>query len=254
MSALAIAAIICACILGSAILGMLARTVLPKHHFEDESKDIVKTGMGLVATMTALVLGLLVASAKSSFDAQKNGLDDIAANFTVLDNILAEYGPSAQEPRELLRRMLTEFIARRWPQDASQVPALGGAEALPSGRSFYSKILVLSPENAKQTTLHSQALQVAATLGHERLLLVAEQQSAAASGVFLVVVTFWLVILFGSFGLFAPRNALAVGALAVSALSVAGAIFLTLELTQPYSGLIQISSAPLRYALTHLGE
>ena len=254
MSALATAAIIFACVFGSALVGMMLCSALPEHHLSGESRDVVKTGMGLVATMAALVLGLLVASAKSAYDAQKDGLDELAANITLLDNVLEQYGAQAREPRESLRRVVTAAVERLWPADGSRVGTLGPAQTMAGGRSLYSQILALSPTNGAQSALQSQALQIATGLGHERLLLIAHRASVSSSVVFLVVLSFWLVVLFGSFGLFAPRNPLVVAALMVSALSVAGAIYLTLELAQPFGGLMSISGAPLRNALAHLGE
>src|SRR6516164_1693898 len=103
MSSLAISCIVFACILGGTLLGMMLRTFLPEKHLSGESKDLVKLGMGLIGTMTALVLGLLIASAKSSFDTQRNGLAQLSANIIFLDRILAHYGPEAKESREQLR-------------------------------------------------------------------------------------------------------------------------------------------------------
>ena len=253
MSALAVASIVFACIAAAALLGMTLRTMLSEHHLDSESKDMVKTGMGLVATMAALVLGLLVASAKSSFDAQKDGLDQIAANLTLLDNILEQYGPPTRQVRETLRRTVAEAVGRLWPADASQAATLGAPEGAAAGKSIYAEILDLSPQNDAQRTLQSQALQLGASTLQARLLLVAKQASSNVSVVFLVVLTSWLVVLFASFGLFAPRNVLVIAALMIAALSVSGAIFLTLELSQPFGGIIQISSAPIRNALAHLG-
>lgn len=254
MSAPIIAAIVFACVFGGALLGMILRTALPPHSIGDESKDVVKTGMGLVATMAALVLGLLVASAKSAYDSQKAGLDEIAANIILLDTVLEQYGPPAREAREILRYSVSQAIERLWPADASQVAGLGAAEVPAAGKSLYARILELSPETDIQRATQSEAVQLAASLAHTRLLLIAENKSATISGVFLVVLSFWLLVLFASFGLFAPRNALVVVALLISALSVSGAIFLILELDQPFGGLIQISSTPLRNALAHLGK
>jgi hypothetical protein len=254
MTALAIAVIVFACVFGAALLGMILRSALREHHLDSESRDVVKTGMGLVATMAALVLGLLVASAKNSYDSQRDGLDEVAANVTLLDDALEQYGPPAREAREALRRIIAAAVARLWPEDAAQVPTMGTAQIMAGGKSLHAQLLELSPANPAQSALQSQALQLAAGLAHQRLLLIAHRESGAISGVFLVVLSFWLVVLFASFGLFAPKNALAVAALALSALSVSGAIFLTLELAQPFGGLIQISSAPMRNALAHLGE
>ena len=254
MSALLTAVIVLACVFGGALLGMLLRGVLPAPHLSDESKDVVRLGTGLVATMAALVLGLLVASAKGSYDTQRNGLDEIAANVTLLDTVLAQYGPQAGEARASLRRLVAGGITRLWPADASQEPTLAAAETTAGGKLLRAEVLALAPANDMQRALQSQALQIGGELARTRLLLVAQHEGANISGVFLVILTFWLVVLFASFGLYAPRNATVFAALLISALSVSGAIFLILELDQPFEGLIQISSAPLRDAFEHLGE
>src|SRR6185312_9339153 len=220
----------------------------------EESKDVVRLGTGLVATMAALVLGLLVASAKGSYDTQKDGLDEITANLTLLDTVLQQYGPPAQDVRQNLRRVVAVAMARLWPADASQEPTLGAAETTVAAKSLHAQLLALVPATEMQRALQAQALQIATELARTRLLLVAQHESTDISGVFLVILTFWLVVLFASFGLFAPRNATVITALLISALSVSGAIFLILELDQPFTGVIQISSAPLRSAFAHLGE
>jgi hypothetical protein len=254
MSALLVAAIVLACVFGGALVGMVLRGILPVHHLSEESKDVVRLGTGLVATMAALVLGLLVASAKGAYDTQRDGLDEIAANITLLDTVLQQYGPPAQEARVNLRRIVAGAIARLWPADASQEPTLGAAETTAGGKFLHAQILALVPANETQRALQVQALQVGAELARRRLLLVAQHQSSVISGAFLVILTFWLVVLFASFGLFAPRNGTVVAALLISALSVSGAIFLILELDQPFEGLIQISSAPLRSTFAQLAQ
>ena len=254
MSALLAAAIVLAGVFGAALLGMMVRAVLPAHHLGDESKDVVRLGMGLVATMAALVLGLLVASAKSSYDAQRDGLNEISANVTLLDTVLAQYGPQARDARESLRRTVAGAIARLWPADGSQEGTLAGAETTAGGRLVRAQILALAPADDTQRALQSQALQIETNVARQRFLLIAQYQSTGISVVFLVILAFWLVVLFASFGLFAPRNATVVATLLVSALSVSGAIFLILELNQPFKGLMQISSTPLRDAFAHLGQ
>jgi hypothetical protein len=118
MSALLIAAIVLACVFAGALFGMFLRGVLPVHHLSEESKDVVRLATGLVATMAALVLGLLVASAKGSYDTQRNGLDEITANVTLLDIVLQQYGPPAAEARG--PRVVAGAIARLWPADAAR--------------------------------------------------------------------------------------------------------------------------------------
>jgi hypothetical protein len=118
---------------------------------------------------------------------------------------------------------------------------------------MFDKIQELVPHSDAQHALQAQAVSLAVALGQTRWLLFA-QSGTSISTPFLVVVVFWLTALFVSFGLFAPRNATAVTALVVSAISVAGALFLVLELDQPFSGIMQLSDAPLRDAIAVLGR
>jgi hypothetical protein len=240
-----------ACVFGGALLGILLHASLPQHHLAADSKDIVKLGMGLVGTMAALVLGLLVASAKGSYDAQSAELTQMAANIALLDRGLALYGPETKDTRALLRGAVSRILDQMWSKDgtsaSSQAPTSAGGEIL------YERIQGLSPKNDTQRSLQSQALSIAVDLGKTRWLMYA-QQATSVSIPLLVVLVLWLTVIFISFGLFAPFNATVVSSLLVSALSVSGAIFLILEMYEPYAGLIQISSAPLRAALAHLGQ
>jgi len=254
VNALVDSAILLGAVFGAALLGMYLRSVLPATHLSDESKDVVRLGTGLVATMAALVLGLLVASAKSSYDAQRDGLNEISASVTLLDSLLGEYGPQARDARESVRRTVAGAIARLWPADGLQEGTLAGEETTAAGLLLRGQILALAPANDMQRMLQSQALQIETNVARQRFLLIAQYQSTGISAVFLVILAFWLVVLFASFGLFAPRNATVVAALLVSAVSVAGAVFLILELNQPFKGLMQISSTPLRNTYAHLGE
>ena len=122
-----------------------------------------------------------------------------------------------------------------------------GAEIL------YDKIAGLSPKSDTQRSLKGQALSLAVDLGKTRWLMY-EQETGSVSIPLLVVLVFWLTVIFISFGLFAPFNVTVVSSLFASALSVSGAIFLILEMYTPYEGLVQISNAPLRAALAHLGQ
>jgi len=228
---------------------MWLRTILPAHHLDAETKDVVKLGVGLIGTMAALLLGLLVASAKSSFDARGNELTQMAANTILLDRTLAHYGPEAAAIRGILKVAVARIIDQVWPKSGKE----GGLTSQTGGEIIFDKIQELTPRSDAQRTIQSQAESMAINLGQTRWLLF-EQAGTSISLPFLVVVVFWLSMLFVSFGLFAPSNATAITTLLVSAISVAGAIFLVLELDHPFSGLIQISSAPLRSALAVLGH
>lgn len=249
MNPLENSSIIFSCIFASAMLGMWLRGVLPEHHLDAETKDLVKLGVGLVGTMAALLLGLLVASAKSSYDTRSSELTQMAANTILLDRSLAHYGPATGEMRSMLKITVTRMIDQLWPKAGKEgsIPSLAGGEAL------FDKIQELAPHSDAQRALQSQAESIVINLGQMRWLLFA-QSGTSISTPFLVVVVFWLSVLFMSFGLFAPRNATAIITLLVAAISVAGALFLILELDHPFSGLIQISSDPVRNALSALGK
>lgn len=251
MSPIHIALLSLVSVVGGATLGMFVRAVLPQNHLSADTKDAVKLAMGLVATMTALVLGLLVASAKGSYDAQRSQLIQMSAKFAFLDRVLANCGPDAPEVRAQLRTSVERMIARIWPDNKSRQAEL--APTTSAGQAMYEAIQKLSPQTDAQRAAKSQALQIAVELGQMYWLLF-EQAGTAISKPLLIVVVFWLAVLFLSFGLFTPRNGTAITALMASAVSVCAAIFLVLELDHPFSGLIGISSEPMRNALEHLGR
>lgn len=246
------AAIVFACLFGAGLLGVRVRAILPENHLNPETKDAVKVGMGLVATMAALVLGLLVASTKGAYDNQKNEVTQMAAKIVFLDRVLANYGSETAETRDLLRRSVASAISRMWPDGKTSQPAQLDPSAT-SGEAFFNSIQQLSPQNDAQRSLKSQAVQVTTDVGQMRWLLF-EQTETSISLAMLIVLIAWLAIIFTSVGLFAPPNATVIVALMLSALSVAGAIFLILELDMPFDGVIQISPTPMHNALNHLGH
>lgn len=238
-----------ACVFGGALLGMLLRRALPAHHLSSDSKDVVKLGMGLVGTMAALALGLLLASAKSAYDAQAEELRQMSAMVLLLDRALSHYGPEATEARDLLRQAAVRALERLWSPDRWQPVQPGSTRA----RDFYDAIEQLAPENAAQRLIQTQALRIGLDLGRLRFLLF-EEEGRAMPVPFLVMLVFWLTIIFVSFGLFTSPNGTVVTTMFVCALSVASALYLILELAHPFGGLLQIPSAPLREAVQNLGR
>ena len=246
-----------ACVFGGALLGMFAHRVVPKQHLSADSKDVVKLGIALIATMAALVLSLLIASAKSTYDTRSNQLLQISADIILLDRVLARYGPETKDARVLLQHYLAAAIERFWPADRGRAGTIHPRATLDPRASpveaLFDKLQELSPQNETQRALQSQALTMALDLARTRVLLF-EQLRSSIPVPFLVVLVFWLVIIFASFGLFAPRNTTVIATFFVCALSVSGAIFLILELDRSFEGFVQVSSAPLRAALTQLGQ
>ena len=250
MSPMTTGGIVLACVFGAALVGMLVRKILPDHHLSSESKDVIKLGMGLIGTMSALVLSLLVSSAKGSYDVRSSEVVQLSANITLLDRVLAHYGPEAREARDLLRLAVARIIDQTWLSSST-----GSAQPMPSMRSeaLFDTIQALSPQNDAQRSLRAQALTISTGVAQTRWLLVG-QSGHSIPRPFLVVLVCWLGFIFVSFGLYVRPNATVVIALLVCAVSFSSAIFLILELEQPFEGLIQISPAPMREALARLGQ
>jgi len=230
---------------------MLLRGMLPEHHLSAESKDTVKLGTGLIGTMAALVLGLLVASAKSSYDTKKDEVIHMSANALLLDRILAHYGPEGQDARELLRQTVATALDRIWGASKAFNPT--SAPTSPVAEELFLKIHQLPTTNDTQRQFAAQAQSILGEMGRTHMLLF-QQKASSISLPLLVVVTFWLSIMFLSFGLFAPRNGTVFFTLLLCAISVSGAIFLVVELDRPFDGLIHIPIAPFKNMLSLLGR
>jgi hypothetical protein len=253
MSAFATASVTFACAFGGALLGIYIRKILPSAHLSKESQDVMRLVMGLVATMTALLLGLVTAAARSSFDSQDASMRTNAVNILTLDRLLARYGPETKPTRDLIRKAVAFRIETTWPSDGSGGSGLKQAQGPPAVEEVENQILQLVPATDSQRWFKSQALGLTEDVVKARWRALGNQGGSVPI-VFLTVVILWLTATFVSFGLYAPANATVITVLLVSALSVAAAVFLTLELDGPFDGLIKISSGPMRYALAHLGQ
>ncbi len=238
--------------LAGAGVGILLRHRLPHQHLNEHSKDVVRLGASLVATITALLLGLLITSAKSSYETQRNEVRQIASKIVLLDNQLKRYGPEANAAREAQRRAIAPLIDRIWGERAlrseSGAPYQPGVE----GDMVYETIENLNPQSDNQKNIKYRALTTVAAVTEARVRLF-EESEAAMPNVLIAVVMLWLTLLFTSFTLFSPINPTGAVVLAVIAFSASAAIFLVLELNQPFSGLLRISPDPLRNALGSLG-
>jgi hypothetical protein len=227
--------------------------VLPGHHLAEESRDAIKIGAGMISMMAALVLGLLVSSAKTNFDATNAAIIQSGAKVILMDRLLANYGPETEEVRVALRRSVAAAIELLWPEEGSTEASLGAFERATPMEKLLEKIRALKPQSEAQRALQGQALQ----LGHEMMLsrwLQIEQAQTTLPKAFLVIVLFWLTMLYMTFGLLAPRNATVIAVMLIGALSLATAMFLIVEMNRPMAGAIKVSSGPMRKALEHLGR
>src|ERR1700674_66559 len=253
MNDLLISFLVFALIFGGALVGMVVRPLLSEQHLHPDSRDVVKMATGLIGTLTALVLGLLIASAKSSFDQKNNQVRQMTATIILMDDLLAQYGSEAASVRRLLRQSIQPLAHRIWHTEEIPTRKRFHFESSAESSAFENELERLSPSNDAQRSLQSRAIQ-AFTEGAQTRLLLFAQAGGSIPVPFLIILVFWLSAIFVSFTLFARTNLVVMASLFLCALSFAGAIFLVLELDNPFTGLMGISSATLRNALLPLNS
>lgn len=252
MSALVISLVVFACVTASTMIGLVLARVVPEEHLSEPAKDVVKQSMALIATMAALVLGLLVASAKNSWDSQSAELRQIAADSALLDRNLELYGPDTGPVRDELRQVIIQVKQSIWRDGSDRDKALDLEAMRKRVAAMLSGIEALEPRNGVQRFSQTNAIRLLYVLGQTRYTLI-QQQASSIPAPFLVILTFWLSVLFLGFALFAPRrNPTVIVALLICALSASSAMFLILELDHPFTGLLALSDAPLREALKQM--
>ena len=253
MNPIVIGMLVFVCTFGGALAGMKLGTVLPEHHRSDASRDTINIGTALIATMTALVLGLVTASAKNSFDAVDRTIRETAVNILTLDRDLARYGSETAPLRANLKLAVAGRIESTWPEGGTSHTKIDPLEASSLVEQLASHIRGLVPKTDEQRGLQSRAVDLAESLLKVRFQVLGSLGDWVPTP-FLTVLIFWLTITFTSFGLFAPRNATVVSVLFLCALSVAAAVFLILEMDGPFEGLIKVSPGPLKFALENLNR
>jgi hypothetical protein len=233
------------------LLGRASSGLLSEHHLTVETRDTIKLSLGLVATMSALLLGLLVSSAKGAYDSQDRQIDEMAAKIATLDRVLALYGTEAAAARRELRATVENAIARAWPQQADTSSDL--TPDFHSGDAIYRAVQQLTPSDATQGELKAKAADLTLDLAEGRALLVARALEGVSTPL-LVIVVGWLVLILFGFSVLAPRNVVATVALTIAAAAVSGAMLLLLEFYEPFDGLIRISSDPLIAAISSIPD
>jgi hypothetical protein len=250
LSALALSGIIFALLLAGILVGALLRRALPKTHLSKDTQDVVRLGAGLIATIGGLLLGLLIASAKGSYDTESTQVQQITADLILLDTLLKNYGPEALPIRNQMRNAVGPFVDRLWHEQNAETRSSFATVA--QAEKVYLDIQALTPQNDLQRSLQARAVQVSTSLAQTRLLLFVESGNNIPTP-FLAILVFWLFVIFVTFSLFSPLNATGLIFLCLFAFSTACALFLILELNAPFAGLMQISSDQLRNALAPLG-
>jgi hypothetical protein len=253
MTSLSMSTIALAVIFGGTFLGMFVRSRLPEQHLSRDTKDIVMLGTGLIGTIAALVLGLLISTAHETYEAQRTQVKQVIAGVVAMDRALALYGPETGSIRNLLRQNVGILADQIWLEHGAVSGKVDPFVESASVESLYAELLKLSPRDEAHRSLQARAIEAANDAGKARLLLFATAGGSIPMP-FLVILISWLTIIFASFSIFANNNATTITAFFIFALSAAAALFLILELSQPFTGLMQISSEPLRNALSPLGS
>ncbi|MEO8046056.1 MAG: hypothetical protein ABI684_02115 [Nitrospirota bacterium] len=248
MSPLGIGSIVFVCVFGSAMLVCYLRTLLADHHLTDDSMRVVTMSTSLVA----MVLGLLISSAKTFFDSITDEVMQTASKVVLLDSALVNYGPETKGTRELLHRAIASAIDMIFSEKESRLVNVTASERVAGMEQFQAKLRDLTPRNDEQRSFQSRALAFSDELVQMRWLVIVHERSAMLPP-FLAVLVLWLAIIFVGLGVHRANNSIVLMTLFASALSVSGAIFLIEELDHPLDGLMQVSSVPLRNALTQLG-
>jgi uncharacterized membrane protein YeaQ/YmgE (transglycosylase-associated protein family) len=145
--------------------------MLPGHHLSTDAKGRVRLGTGLIGTIAALVLGLLIAAAKNSYDTQTTQIKQMTANIVLLDNLLVQYGPEADAARNLMRRGIVVLADRMWRENSSDLAKTGPFEASGEAEAFYIKLQELSPRNDAQRSLQARAIQISTDVAQNASLL-----------------------------------------------------------------------------------
>jgi hypothetical protein len=230
------------------MIGLLLGRVIHENYRDDATQKIVQTAMGTISLVAALVLGLLVATAKNKFDTDNQQTEQFAANLMLLNRELANFGPGANESKGLLRKYTIAKIAATWPKESGPKPGPNDPPPWELLESFQKSVIGLIPQTESQRSEVTTALQTTADLTKTTWLETAKEADHIQHP-FVFVMLGWLFLLFVGYGLYAPRNLLVVAALFVGALSIAGAIVLIVDMDSPFEGLIVVSPEPMQKAL-----
>ncbi|MGR9395092.1 bestrophin-like domain [Rhizobium leguminosarum] len=253
MGSLVVGGLVFLCLSMATSIGLIVRARLPNHHLNAESKDVIRLATAVVGTLSALALGLLIASAKSTYDNAEVEMRTAAARVLLLDRVMAQYGPETDKARQLLRELIEKRLSRGWTAETTDEPSAKALGEYQDIESVQADLRSLAPKDAAQRSLQARALEVSGMVAETHWLLV-ESGKEGLPWAFLTVLVCWLALLFATFGLQAPVNPTVLSILLVCALSVAGAIFLISDMANPYVGLVHVSDAPLQSAIERLGK
>ena len=238
-------------VFAGAVIGLVLHRVVPKAHLTKDTQDVVRLGTSMLSVMASLVLGLLIATAKTTYDRTEHDIRSYAAELILLNETLRDYGNDAAVPRALLRKYTAMLLEDSWPLAEARPVQVENALTGAMLEHVREAIRALTPIDAGQRWLQDQALQINIGLLRQRWLLI-EQNGPSVQPVVIIILVSWIALIFASFGLNAPRNGTVVVAFLVCSLAIGGSIFLILQMDDPLGGVLRISSGPIVSALGHM--
>jgi hypothetical protein len=236
---------------GATLLGWRVQAAMSDDVLSADLKDVLKVVIGVLGTLSALVLSLLINSSRTSYDQQHQEIMELSAKLLSLDRTLGRYGPEAAPLRQNLKSLVAKSIEELWPAD-SAAPAR--VEAPTTEELWVQSLQSLAPKSESQRLDRDLALGLATDVLNLRWLLF-EQSDGSIPGMLLAVLGAWFVLIFLCIGLISPRRShgLLRALVMSSCLSVSAAMVLGLELDRPFDGILRVSGEPVRKALSHLG-
>ncbi len=249
MHALEISSLVFALVIGGTFGGMVVRRFRPDERYNADSKDTIRLAIGLVVTMTSLVLGMLVSSGKTYYDGQKTEVAELSAEVMFINGLLIAYGPETQRLRVEIRIYIEGIVDRIWPEDGTEAVKL---KPLGNSETFYEHVQELAPKTPEQVAIRAELLSSILTLRRSYWFMFLKSEQPAMSVPLLAVVTAWLVIIFFSFGLFAPRLPNVISTLIVCAMAASAAVFIIVSLNSPFTGVMKIPPTAIRDVLSQL--
>ena len=251
MNSYVVATTVFGCVFLASLVGMSLNAILPETHRTQASHDVIKLSTGMISVLASLVLGLLIASVKGSFDTADSQMRSFAANLILLHQTLDDWGPETAKAHALLRDYTARSIEDHWPAESDHSFVM---ENRASGNVLDATrlaILQLIPNDPLQHDLRESAVTLMNAVLQTRWLLI-EHAESSIEPVFLMVLVAWITLIFLSFGYNAPVNATVIVSFFICAGALAACLFVIVEMDGPFDGVIAISSQPMRNALAHM--
>ncbi len=253
MNAIVVSFGVALCVFAGGVIGLVLHRIVPHAHLTKDTQDVVRLGTGMLSVMASLVLGLLIATAKGTYDRTDHDIRSYAAELILLNETLRDYGDAAAAPRRLLRDYTARLLSDNWPEANARPVRLDDSAAGILLEHVREAIRALAPVDAGQRWLLEQALDIGVSLQRQRWLLI-EQTGPSVQPIVVVILVSWVTLIFASFGLNAPRNGTVVTAFFVCSLAVGASVFLILELDNPFGGVLKVPAAPMVSALTQMSS